>query len=84
MEYKIVISLLFPNGNEEHVIWEPVMYGDLLDRGTDLYSLFYESPELLGSPPLEVNIFLYLNPAVTATNYGHLLVGKKICFIRSI
>lgn len=84
MEYKIVVSLLFPDGNEEHVIWEPIMYGDLLDRGTDLYSLFYESPELLGSPPLEVNIFLYLNPTITNTSLGQLLLGKRICLIRSI
>jgi hypothetical protein len=83
MNYKIVISLLFPDGNEEYVIWEPVLYGEMLDKGVDLYSLFYSS-ELVKNPPLEVNIFLYSNPSVSPTPLGQLLLGKRICFIRAI
>jgi hypothetical protein len=84
MNYKIVVSLLFPNGNEEYVIWEPMLYGDMIDRRVDFYSLFYQSPELVKNPPLEVSIFLYSNPSVTNTSLGQMLVGKKICLIATI
>jgi hypothetical protein len=84
LDYKIVVVLLFPNGDEEYVIWEPVFFGDMLDRGVDLNTLFYSSPELVKSEPLEVNIFLYSNPSLTTTKYGQLLVGKRICLIRTI
>lgn len=84
LDYKIVVVLLFPNGDEEYVIWEPVFFGDMLDRGVDLNTLFYSSPDLVKTEPLEVNIFLYANPSLTDTKYGQLLVGKKICLIRAI
>lgn len=83
LDYKIVVSILFPNGNEEYVIWEPIMFGDMLDKGVDLYSLFFRSPEVIKTTPLEVNIFLYADPKITNTNLGQLLVGKRICLIKS-
>jgi hypothetical protein len=84
LDYKIVVELVFPNGDEEYVIWEPVFFGDMLDRGVDLNTLFYFSPDLVKTEPLEVNIFLYANASLTPTKYGQLLVGKKICLIRTI
>jgi len=84
MNYKIVVNLIFPDGTEEYVIWEPMLYGDMLSNKVNLYSLFYESPELVKNPPLEVNIFLYSNPSVTNTSLGQMLIGKKICYITSL
>jgi len=84
ISYKIVVSVLFPNGDEEYTIWEPLMFGDMIDKGVDLYSLFYHSPELVKTTPLEVNIFLYADPKITSTSMGQLLVGKKVCLIRSL
>lgn len=91
-EYKIVVNILFPDGNEEYVIWEPLMYGEMIDRKIDLYELFYNSPDAITTPPLEVHIFLYHNPIVTniSQNTGdnkvirQLLVGRRICHIKSI
>jgi hypothetical protein len=84
LDYKIVVELVFPNGDEEYVIWEPVFFGDMLDRGVDLNTLFYSSPDLVKTEPVEVYIFLYANASLTPTKYGQLLVGKKICLIRTI
>lgn len=84
VDYKIVVSILFPNGDEEYVIWEPMMYGDMIDNGVDFYNLFYLSPDIIKTKPLEVNIFLYSNPNILTTSLGQALSGKRICLIRSI
>lgn len=91
-EYKIVVNLLFPDGNEEFVIWEPLMYADMIDRRIDFHKLFYNTPDAIKTPPLEVHIFLYHNPTITniSQNTGsnsvirQLLVGRRICHIKSI
>jgi hypothetical protein len=91
-DYKIVVCMVFPDGSEEYAIWEPLMYADMLDNKVDLYKLFYQSPEVIKTPPLEVNIWLYGNPDVkeivqntgVKTTITTLLVGKRICFITSI
>ena len=84
--------MVFPDGSEEFAIWEPLMYADMLDKKVDLYKLFYHTPEVIRTPPLEVNVWLYGNPMVKeiTQNTGvkstiiQLLVGKRICFITSI
>ncbi len=91
-DYKIVVNIVFPDGDEEFVIWEPLMYGDMIDRGVDFHKLFYHTPDAIRTPPLEVHLFLYHNPIVTniSQNTGdnkvirQLLVGRKICYIKSI
>jgi hypothetical protein len=91
-DYKIVIDIVFPNGDEEYVIWEPFFYAELLERKVNLYELFYNSPDAIKTPPLDVNIFLYHNPIVqtisstigSKIDIKQLLVGKKICYITSI
>lgn len=89
--YKIVVNIVFPDGNEEYVIWEPLLYAEMIDRKIDFNKLFFHSPDAIRTPPLEVHIFLYLNPTVTdiSQNTGsnkvirQLLLGKRICHIRS-
>lgn len=89
--YKIVVNIVFPDGNEEYVIWEPLMFGDMIDRNIDFNELFYNTPDAIRTPPLEVHLFLYHNPIVTniSQNTGdmgvirQLLLGKRICHIKS-
>lgn len=89
--YKIVVNIVFPDGNEEYVVWEPLMYGEMIDRKIDFNKLFFNSPDAITTPPLEVHLFLYHNPTVTniSQNTGsnkvirQLLLGKRICHIRS-
>ena len=89
--YKIVIQLVFPDGDEQYIIWEPLLYAEMLDKRIDFNELFYNTPDAIRTPPLEANLFLYLNPTITniSQNTGsnkvirQLLVGRKICFIRS-
>lgn len=91
-DYKIVLDIVFPNGEEEYVIWEPLFYAELLDRKVNLYDLFYTSPDAIKTPPLDVNVFLYHNPTIqvitstrgSKTTTNQILVGKKICYITSI
>ena len=91
-DYKIVVDILFPNGNEEYVIWEPLMFGEMIEKGVNFNELFYNSPDAIRTPPLEVNIWLYHNPTLTTItqNIGlkmvirQLLTGRKIFLIRSI
>lgn len=81
----------FPDGNEEFAIWEPLMYADMCDNGMDFQKLFYSSPDIIKTPPLEVSLWLYDNPVVKhmrqTINSNELitqvLVGRRICFIRS-
>jgi hypothetical protein len=90
-DYKIVVNIVFPDGDEEYVIWEPLMYGEMIDRGIDFNELFYNSPDAITTPPLEVHILLYHNPTLTtiSQNTGsnkvirQLLLGRKICLIKS-
>jgi len=90
-EYKIVVQLVFPDGNENYVIWEPLLYARMIDIDTDFHNLFYSTPDAIKTPPLEVHIFLYLNPTIreisqtigSNTFIQQLLVGKRICRIIS-
>lgn len=65
MNYKVVCIIEFPNGNEEHVIWEVKFYGDMIKKGVDIYSLFYDTA-LNGftDTPVGVSIGLYDNPVI--------------------
>ena len=83
---------MFPNGDEEYVIWEPLLYADMLDNKVDFNKLFYQSPDLIKTPPLEVYVWLYNNPVIQQIRQTiesndvtrQLLVGRRICFIASI
>lgn len=91
-DYKIVLNIVFLNGEEEYVIWEPLFYAEILDKKVNLYDLFYTSPDAIRTPPLDVNVFLYHNPTIqviTSTigskiTTHQLLLGRKICYITSI
>ena len=88
-DYKIVVHLVFPDGTEEYVIWEPLMYGHMLDTKVDFNKLFFHTPDAIRTPPLEVFIYLYHNPIVTNISQKRgdnevitqLLVGRRICLI---
>lgn len=89
--YKIVVCLEFLNGDMEYVIWEPLMYGQMLDNNVDLHKLFFDTPDFITTPPLEVNIYLYHNPQVKEISQGmngesvvrQLLIGKRICLLKT-
>ncbi len=65
MKYKVVCVIEFPDGTEEHVIWELKFYGDMVKKGVDIYSLFYDmSLNGFSHAPVGVNIGIYENPIV--------------------
>jgi hypothetical protein len=65
MKYKVVCVIEFADGNEEHVIWELKFYGDMVKKGVDIYSLFYDmSLNGFSDLPVGVNIGIYENPIV--------------------
>lgn len=87
MNYKVVCIIEFPNGSEEHVIWDLEFYGDMVKKGVDIYSLFYDmSLNGFRDSPVGVKISIYKNPQVR--NIGlkmgdnevirELLVGDEI------
>lgn len=87
MNYKVVCIIEFPDGTEEHLIWELGFYGDMVKRGVDIYSLFYDmSLNGFADLPVGVKISIYDNPQVK--NIGlkigdnevirELLVGDEI------
>jgi hypothetical protein len=89
--YKIVVAIEFLKGDMEYVLWEPLMYGQMLDNKVDLHKLFFDTPDFITTPPLEVNIYLYHNPQVKEISQGingesvvrQLLVGKRICLLQT-
>ena len=93
MKYQIVISFIFPNGDESYVIWEPLMYGDMIDKGVDFNTLFFDCDKTgFISPPLEVHIGLYLDPKIQeiSQKWGdnevirELLIGRKVLHLKSL
>lgn len=93
MNYKIVVTFLFPDGTEEYLLWEPLMYGDMIDKGVDFHTLFFDtSKNGLNTSPLEVHLDLYLDPTIQeiTQNWGdkqvirQLLIGRRICPLLSL
>ena len=89
--YKIVCIIEFPDGTEEHVIWELKFYGDMIKRGVDIYSLFYDmSLNGFSDPPVGVSIGIYDNPMIEKISLKigdnevirELLVGEQILPLR--
>ena len=88
--YKLVLVIEFLDGNEEYIIWEPLFYAQMVEKGVDFNKLFF-SPEFIPTPPLNVHLYLYNNPQVK--NIGHrigdnevsrqILIGTKICYIKT-
>jgi len=85
--YKVVISLEFPDGSIEYVIWEPELYGKLAYMNADFDSMFYDtSKNNFQTPPVDVLIELYDNPQVTTISsqmgdklgLKQLLVGERV------
>lgn len=85
--YKVIATIEFPNGNEEYVVWEPELYGQMVMNNIDIHSLFYDtSKNGFRDAPLNVRIDLYDNPTIQeigqTMNSEHftrqLLVGKKV------
>jgi hypothetical protein len=89
--YKIVVVLEFLDGTEEFVIWEPKMYGDMIKHNVNFTKMFYESPEIVSTPPLFVNLFLYNDPKVVEVDSTvgdklsrrEILMGENLFFITS-
>jgi hypothetical protein len=90
-DYKVVVILEFLDGTEEYVVWEPLLYADMVKNNVDFIKLFYMSPEVIRTPPLNVDLFLYLNPSVKEIVHSvneeqvkrQILVGHKLFHIRS-
>lgn len=85
--YKVVISLEFPNGDIEYVIWEPELYGKLAYINADFESMFYDTTKNnFQVAPVDVLIELYDNPQITtiSSQIGNklglkqLLVGERV------
>ena len=61
--YKIVITMEFPNGDERFVIWEPELYGKLVYSGVDVEQFLTDmSKNDFKTPPLTYLIELWENP----------------------
>lgn len=86
-EYKIVITIEFPNGDERFVIWEPELYGNMvynkIDVGQVLENMCKNDFEVA---PLSYLLELWENPhlknIVSKIGSNELVqqicVGKKI------
>ena len=80
--YKVVISLEFPDGSMEYVIWEPELYGKLAYMQTDFESIFYDTTKNnFKVAPVDVLIELWENPQVTtiSSQIGDIVGLKQMC-----
>lgn len=80
--YKVVITLEFPDGSLEYVIWEPELYGKLCYMNSDFESIFYDtSKNNFKVPPVDVLIELWDNPQLTtiSSQIGNELGLKQMC-----
>ena len=80
--YKVVITLEFPDGSVEYVIWEPELYGRLCYMNSDFHSIFYDTTKNnFQVPPVDVLIELWENPQLTtiSSQIGNKLGLKQIC-----
>lgn len=91
--YKVVISLEFPNGDIEYVIWEPELYGKLAYMNADFESMFYDTTKNnFQVAPVDVLIELYDNPQLTTISsqigdklgLKQLLVGDRVLPLKRI
>jgi hypothetical protein len=90
--YKVVCTIEFPH-HTEYVIWEPEFLGQMMYKGIDIESIFYNT-EKNGfiDAPVNVLIELYKNPTlleIPSKNEGELqqiplLVGEKVLPILSL
>ena len=63
--YKVVISMEFPDGSMEYVIWEPEFFGKMRYAGMDISKLFYDtSSNGFLDAPVDVLVELWKNPQV--------------------
>lgn len=91
--YKVVISLEFPDGSIEYVIWEPELYGKLAYMNADFESMFYDTTKNnFQVAPVDVLIELYDNPQLTTISsqigdkvgLKQLLVGERVLPLKRI
>lgn len=85
--YKVVISMEFPDSSMEYVIWEPELYGKLCYLKADFEAMFYDTTKNnFQVAPVDVSIDLYENPQVTTISsqigdkvgLKQLLVGTRV------
>lgn len=80
--YKVVITLSFPDGSEEYVIWEPELYGKLSYMNADFNAIFFDTTKNnFQVAPVEVLIELWENPQLTtiSSQIGDKVGLKQIC-----
>ncbi len=78
--YKVVITLEFPDGSVEYVIWEPELYGKLCYMNADFEEVFYNKNNFKVQP-IDVLFELWENPSVSSVSsqIGDKLGLKQIC-----
>lgn len=91
MDYKVVCVIEWSDGHEEHVFWEPELYGKMVTNKIDFNKMFYDtSVNGFKTPPVGVDIGLYENPSLQMIErktgsmeteevfQQPLLIGKKV------
>jgi len=78
--YKVVISLEFPDGTIEYVIWEMELYGKLCYLNADFQSMFQDQSKFK-TPPVDVLFEIWNNPSVSTIEHkiGNEITLKQIC-----
>lgn len=78
--YKVVITLEFPDGSIEYIIWEPELYGKLCYMQTDFQEMFYNKNNFKVQP-IYVLFELWENPRVStiASRVGDKIGMEQIC-----
>jgi hypothetical protein len=80
--YKIVITIELPNGDEHFVIWEPELYGDLLKKGVDIETFLVEFVKNdFKVSPVSYLIELWNNPTIKpiVSKMGSNEVIRELC-----
>ena len=76
--YKVVISLEFPDGSIEYVIWELELYGRLCYINADFEEMFYNKNNFK-IQPVDVLIEIWDNPFVSTIESR---VGDKVGLVQ--
>ena len=82
-EYKIVITIELPNGDEHFVIWEPELYGELVKTGVNMEEFLQTSVvKDFKVSPVSYLIELWNNPQVKplVSKMGSNEVIRYVCF----
>lgn len=80
--YKIVITIELPNGDEHFVIWEPELYGELVGKGVDMETFLTEFVKNdFKVVPVSYLIELWNNPTIKqlVSKIGSNEVIREVC-----